>query len=467
MRTCTNCGAQFADDELFCPKCGQEVQLVPDFETIESTMAQSAREKEELERKLEEERRFQEQQENLRKKRRKKLLLTFGVITAIVIVITVAVVFAIRNRTVNTFDYQFAQAKACYENEDYEEALDHLQKACSLNPDDLDAQYLLAEVEVQLGETDQAAEVLESLLDQDPEREEAYDLLFQIYQDKSEPEKIQARLKKCSNQEVLEKYARFNPQPPTISPEGNTFNDAVKVTMTADGTGEIHYTTDGSQPDRDSKLYTGSLNLTSEGTFTIQAVFVTADGLVSEAAEEEYTISFDVPDAPVITPSSGTYKKMETESEDGTADTSDNVSSDSEEDTVQMITVRVPSGYTCYYSWDKKPDKSSKKYTGPVEMKLGDHVFYAVLCSKQGKLGKVASCTYIYSKVTPTPVWTPTYSPTYEETEPQSAETVATPTPAAEPSVSPTTSASHAATPTPTSAPSSSDTAEESDSSAS
>ncbi|MDD7047722.1 MAG: zinc-ribbon domain-containing protein, partial [Lachnospiraceae bacterium] len=75
MRTCTNCGAQFADDELFCPVCGQEVQLVPDFETIESKIAQSEKEKEEAERKREEERHFQEQMEQQKKRRMHKLVL--------------------------------------------------------------------------------------------------------------------------------------------------------------------------------------------------------------------------------------------------------------------------------------------------------------------------------------------------------------------------------------------------------
>ena len=36
MRTCPNCQAEFADHEVFCPVCGQEVQLVADFVTMES-----------------------------------------------------------------------------------------------------------------------------------------------------------------------------------------------------------------------------------------------------------------------------------------------------------------------------------------------------------------------------------------------------------------------------------------------
>ena len=422
------------------------MQLVPDFETIESKIAQSEKEKEEAERKREEERRFQEQLEQQKKKRMHKLVLMFVLIAAAVIIVTVSVVAAIRSRTVNTFDYQYAQAQECYENKDYTGALEHLKKALGYEPENDDANLLLAKTEYQLDQNDEAAEVLEALLDRNGSLEEAYELLFQIYQDDSRPEKIQARLKKCSLTDILEKYSRFNPQPPVISPEGNTYNDTVKVEITADGTGEIRYTTDGTAPEKDSNLYTGKLELSQEGTITVQAILVTADGLVSDPAEAEYTISYDVPDAPVISPVSGTYKKMETE--EGGSYRSESVSSSSGEDTAQMITVKVPSGYTCYYSWDSKPDKSSKKYTGPMEMKLGDHVFYAVLCSKQGKLGKVASCTYIYTRVTPTPANTPTPTPVYTYTAPQNAEAVETPTPEPTETATPTPTE----TPTPTAA---------------
>ena len=30
MKKCSQCGASMSDDEVFCPVCGQEVQLVPD-----------------------------------------------------------------------------------------------------------------------------------------------------------------------------------------------------------------------------------------------------------------------------------------------------------------------------------------------------------------------------------------------------------------------------------------------------
>ena len=37
---CTNCGAEFEDGTLFCPKCGKEVQWVPEYNTLETILRQ-------------------------------------------------------------------------------------------------------------------------------------------------------------------------------------------------------------------------------------------------------------------------------------------------------------------------------------------------------------------------------------------------------------------------------------------
>ena len=50
-----------SDDEVFCPVCGQEVQLVPDYETMESRIYEQQKRKEQ-----EEERIRQEQEQACR-----------------------------------------------------------------------------------------------------------------------------------------------------------------------------------------------------------------------------------------------------------------------------------------------------------------------------------------------------------------------------------------------------------------
>ena len=37
---CSKCGANMQDGTLYCPVCGQEVQWVPDYSTLETLMQQ-------------------------------------------------------------------------------------------------------------------------------------------------------------------------------------------------------------------------------------------------------------------------------------------------------------------------------------------------------------------------------------------------------------------------------------------
>jgi hypothetical protein len=165
--------------------------------------------------------------------------------------------------------------------------------------------------------------------------------------------------------------------------------------------------------------YTGPFAV-GEGDTVVRAVAVTKVGAQSEETKVEFSVNLPTPPEPQIVPGSGTYTHMKG-SADKQADlskyfdkngkpknfVSQDVESSSpsdgdDEKLVNLITVIVPDGYTCYYSFDKKPTKASPKYTKPVRMRKGEHVFYAVLAGPNGKLGNAASVTLIYNEIAPT-----------------------------------------------------------------
>ena len=56
----------------------------------------------------------------------------------------------------------------------------------------------------------------------------------------------------------------------------------------------------------------------------------------------------------------------------------------------------MPSGCTAYYAFDDTVTTESTRYTGPVEMPEGEHIFSAILVNKNGKISLTASETYVF-----------------------------------------------------------------------
>ena len=40
---CMSCGAEFADDSLICPVCGQEIQIVPDYNPLDDVLTEQVK----------------------------------------------------------------------------------------------------------------------------------------------------------------------------------------------------------------------------------------------------------------------------------------------------------------------------------------------------------------------------------------------------------------------------------------
>ncbi len=426
MRICENCGSHFNDEELICPVCGQEIQLVPDYVTIEDHIKEDQLLKEEYTQNLfaEEEKRARQEEARRKRKRRTTILLTALIAIAAVLVIIVGIqINRIRNN--NSFDYQYSNAVTAYNGGDMDSASSYLERALKLDPDNTDALYLLARVRLGQGSEADAESVLKKIISDGKNTSEAYEMLINMYRQREDTNAVTQLLLGCPDEKLIEKYASYLPSAPVFDVEEGSYDREFSVSITKEGKGTIYYTTDGTDPDQSSHVYGGPVAM-KEGTTRLKAVTITKVGAVSAVTSAVYVIELETPPAPKITPVSGTYEE-------------DQEVYNSDQENKYMVKVDVPTGYTCYYAWDKKPDKSSSKYTKPIALRPGEHVFYAVLEGKNGKLGKTASATYVYivsdKKVTPSVTPTPTPKP--QNLDPDSTvdpHTVVTPEPGQDPS---------------------------------
>ncbi|POP31923.1 hypothetical protein C3B58_14295 [Lactonifactor longoviformis] len=367
---CSKCGANMQEGTLYCPVCGQEVQWVPDYSTLETLMQQhqikkSIPDPEEIKRK-------QEQEEARRKAEEKKRKVHTTVLGFVICVLLLALIaFIINRKNYNSFDYQLAQAESELSNKNFDKALTYADRALSLNSDSVEANLLLAEIFTAQGDTGTALPILESAVKNHPTSVNAYGQLLRLYEALDKKEEIKALMDNCTEEKILEKYAAYICEVPKFSDESGTYKKKLKLNLYPSGDSDtIYYTTDGSIPDKTSRPYSGSIEL-PEGSTVLNVIAYNEKGIPSEIVTQNYTITLVGPETPEITPASGEFEITDT------------------------IKVTVPKGCTAYYAFNETPTTSSKRYRGPVSMQEGENIFSVILVDEDGKASNVASETYV------------------------------------------------------------------------
>jgi len=96
---------------------------------------------------------------------------------------------------------------------------------------------------------------------------------------------------------------------PTFSPNGGSVAAGSEIIISCDTDGAtIHYTTDGSEPDETSPVYSAGVTVPNTD-FTLKAYAVKADMHDSATLTANYTVVMDMVATPVISPSAGAVNK--------------------------------------------------------------------------------------------------------------------------------------------------------------
>lgn len=379
---CSNCQRPVEEGALFCNYCGQEIQWVPDYDSLGNYMEQERLKKKQAEeeaakrRMIESKKRAAEAARLQREKKiRRKITLC---IVAIVVILIAGIAVGMRihtnNRNNNDFDYQMRMADTEFSNSNYEKSYEYVNRALELDSQDLDAMLLKSQIEVNLKKKEDAIETLNKVIGLDNSNVSAYGQLIKIYESSEDYDAIKELLSGCESSDVLTKYSAYICSEPVFSiPTGTYADTKVLVLYPKEDGDEIYYTTDGTEPTRESTLYTGSIKL-EEGQTTVKAIAVNEKEIASDVVTREYTIAYEAPDPPRISPSSGDFT--------------------SDMDT--KIYIIVPEGCRAYYAFDKEPTIADNKYTPgeAIDMPEGTHTFYAILVDEHNKVSEPGSATY-------------------------------------------------------------------------
>ena len=134
-----------------------------------------------------------------------------------------------------------------------------------------------------------------------------------------------------------------------------TITSAGSVTIVCEGAMNIYYTTDGNDPTGSyGELYSEPI-LLKDGTTFVAAVCKSKSGIFGQVTKQKYLISYSAPDAPLVTPDSGSYSMG------------------------NVISISTTPGTDIYYTWDNTdPTVNSSHYTEPIPMIEGNHVLSVI-----------------------------------------------------------------------------------------
>lgn len=353
---CQKCGAEIPENCLLCEACGEEIQMVPDFEpevedSISETLLNVAEMVTTSEGTSDEE--SDDSYDKGYEKQKNYFVLSLGCVFVFALIIVTAVL------SVKTYQksagYFMKQSDEMLEDSDYENSLVNLQAALDAGGNYEEIKFKMARCYQLLGQDDNYANLLLELIKYDDISEEglqnAYALTVSFYANKEQYELLNSLLQSCEDAGIKEKYTQYMADMPQFNYLEGAYNEIIPLKILSNTSGKIYYTMNGTEPNEFSPEYISPIFLET-GDYVITAIFVNEYGIKSPLAKATYHVDVSVPFAPEVDAYSGDFNKP------------------------QLIHAQAEEGCEIYYTTDgSDPDTQSTLYNGFLPMPLGKSTF--------------------------------------------------------------------------------------------
>lgn len=366
---CPDCGYELEEGKLYyCPKCGKEIQIVPDFEPeIEATINGALEGITSQLRKSEEAEKKEAAQEKEEARRGAVSFYTTLAAAALILLFIGGIFFRDQMGSVET---QLARAQKAADKKNYTKAVEYTLRAVEKNGSDMEARNLLGSYYVLNGQTKNAVTTYLDIIALDKENEDAYGSLIAIYENEENYAAINDLIRSSNSDKIETMFTKYIANPPQFSYPQGTYEERIALKLTANTSGKVYYTLDGSEPDETSNVYTNPIFL-EDGITTVRAFFINDYGIRSETVVQSYQIHLQQAHEPEVSLSSGEYS------------------------TPQMITVTVPAGESVYYTVDGSvPTKDSIPYNNPIALPIGGSIYQFISYSEDGAASEIVRRDY-------------------------------------------------------------------------
>ena len=372
---------------MYCPKCGESIQLVPDYNVLEEELLFKVVEDKDKSKddkfasgvyknteiqapKAPASKKTNSYIEKLKTVFTKKICIIIFV--ALICIALFAAFTIIPYMGTHNYDNIMNLAVDAENQAQYAKALGYYEEAYSIDENAFEAIYGLGRMYYKIKDYDNAVDMLEKAASLDSTNKKIYTYLLGAYNALGDTDSIYKLAQNPPSDEIAEIISAYIMLPPEFSVESGEYDEDLIVQLTTNGEYQIFYTLNGKNPTTSGKLYTKPITLT-EGKTTIKAVSQNKSGEYSEIATAEYTITYAKLSMPVVTPTDGVYTEK------------------------VMISISVPDGCKAYYTWDgTDPTVSGIQYVEPFSILEGASVLSVVIIDEKGNVSPIYRGNYIY-----------------------------------------------------------------------
>ncbi len=398
---CPKCGNEIAEGHLYCEVCGEEIQIVPDFdlqveESINVTLNSVAGDvkhdadvggvtkeipTEKVVALLDEP---PEKQNDIPSTESGKKssgirykiplpLIASGLFLAGVLVFVFLYFGEFSGKAPENI---YEDALQAYSMGSYSEAIEKLRPIYEGENRNREISLLLADCYFSTNRYDECIAVLKEEQKSHPDDTEIMKKLMDSYIALDDKDSIKRMLSETADEEFLKLYDDYIAPEPLFSLEEGTYTDDEQLSLVSEKEGEIHYTLDGSNPDESSMLYVKPF-VFDIGEHTVKAVFVNAKGIKSEPVSRTYVIERKMLDDPVLLTEGGKYTDPE------------------------LIRLEKPVGAVIYYTDDgSDPNTESNVYNQPIPMPIREKTYRFIMIDNEGGTSQIIEATYTLQMVT-------------------------------------------------------------------
>ena len=376
---CSKCKNEIENGLIYCPHCGESIQLVPNYDILEEELLTSIVEDKDKTVEFAEGVYANVEEQSLINSgdlqslnnantdgpeySNRRFVVRVSIITG-TLILFVLLIFVIINLYTNSYNYLYQHAVDAESIGKYTDATYYYREAALADDKSYDAVYNWGRMCFEIKDYNNCVEAMLAAHELDSTSTDIYIYLTKSYYALGETKKIYDLLGNTENQDVRELITSYIIFPPSFSIEEGEYNQDIELEIKSIDGYDIFYTLDGKDPTIQGFKFRHNVILT-EGTTTINAVCCTEDGEYGEIVSKTYTISYDAPSMPIVTPSGGVFFEE------------------------TLISIEVPEGASAYYTWDgSTPTEASTLYTGSFPVLPGGSVLSVIIIDKHGNVSE-------------------------------------------------------------------------------